>query len=1206
MAKQSNHFFIFIALCIFVMAASGGVVSAETSAAPTSIFVVDSTFDFPDLMDDGICLAPGGVCTLRAAIEEANRDATHDIIRFDLGGSASILPTSQLPTIRTKITIDGKHNPNDPANDNGSCPTATSQGSYGITLSGFNAPINSHGLVIGPAGDGTVIAGLNIVLWKGNTTLGGAGIFIDSNSDNNIIQCNHIGISNLPLSGSQNRSGIIVLGSSNEIGGTAVSDRNVILAEEDGIRVAALPDTANNNVIQGNYVGTNQSGTAAPGNMRHALVLGTDNNTVDNNILSGANLIGGKGLSLSGDSNTITNNKIGTDVAGSSPLPNSIGIEISKPSTGTYVNNTIGGSAATSNTIAFNGTGIIIRSSSSGSPTTVSYNSIHANTGSGIWLAEGAGNAIEFNDIYGNGGNGILIDGTPVSTRADVTSNVIYDNGLNGIHVDIGAGAVVSVVENSIYGNSKDGIATDATINIQSSEIYDNGELGIDIGNDGISPTNAPALTTIFQNGQVIGSYGSNSESATIEVFVSDSCDDQLSGGQPFGEGKTLHATVSVNKVNGEFDFATSPFPAGKVVTVLHRRSNSTTEFSNCVELGATTFVVNSTNNGGDTNPGDGFCATSVGGFCTLSAAIEEANALGGGPHRIEFDLGSGLKLLNPNEPLVVNTPLIIDGSTYDDGYCPRANGSVNLKIAVSGLLMNAGDSILTLGTGSDGSVVRGLALVVSKGDGIRVESDDNVIVCNLIGIQSDGNPGGNDDDGIDVRGNNTRIGSDDSFNNYADRNIIADNGDAGISVTGNATGTIINGNFIGTDLEGDGELANDFYGIYMASSANHTQVGGTRHESQNIIAGGSRDGIFISSSAYVTITENLIGELTNGTAAGNGRYGVQVSNSTNVAIGLNSRPNTVRDSGSHGVYIVDSAEIEISQNDLLEAGSAGNGSGIALIRSNAITIHNNDIYSNIGSGIYMHDAVSDVTARFNDIGISTARGATLGNSFDGIHVNVNVSDVTLSDNVLRYNNRNGVRVDNSSSGIVMLDNLIYENGSIGIDLGEDGITNNDLTPDADTGANGKTNFPIITSANATNNRIEADIKAKPNTEYVVQFFANSDCVSAPREGAVQSGERTVTTDSKGFAAVVALGGNGVNISEGDGVTATATESNGDGTSEFSVCFEALANAPTAVSLVAQAAPTQSLRMTGVLLVSLILLVLTHRISAEIRSGENQ
>src|SRR5262245_66461475 len=43
----------------------------------------------------------------------------------------------------------------------------------------------------------------------------------------------------------------------------------------------------------------------------------------------------------------------------------------------------------------------------------------------------------------------------------------------------------------------------------------------------------------------------------------------------------------------------------------------------------AATFVVNSTLDASDANPGNGICATS-GGVCTLRAAIEESNNLAG------------------------------------------------------------------------------------------------------------------------------------------------------------------------------------------------------------------------------------------------------------------------------------------------------------------------------------------------------------------------------------------------------------------------------------------------------------------------------------------------------------------------------------------------------------------------------------------------
>jgi len=54
----------------------------------------------------------------------------------------------------------------------------------------------------------------------------------------------------------------------------------------------------------------------------------------------------------------------------------------------------------------------------------------------------------------------------------------------------------------------------------------------------------------------------------------------------------------------------------------------------------AATFLVNSTTDAVDANPGNGVCATAAA-QCTLRAAIQEANVLGGGPHFITVPAGT-------------------------------------------------------------------------------------------------------------------------------------------------------------------------------------------------------------------------------------------------------------------------------------------------------------------------------------------------------------------------------------------------------------------------------------------------------------------------------------------------------------------------------------------------------------------------------------
>jgi len=78
-----------------------------------AIFVVNSTADGSDATPgDALCDVGGGVCTLRAAIEEANANAGADTIQFVIGsGPASIGPATPLDPVTETVTIDGTTQP---------------------------------------------------------------------------------------------------------------------------------------------------------------------------------------------------------------------------------------------------------------------------------------------------------------------------------------------------------------------------------------------------------------------------------------------------------------------------------------------------------------------------------------------------------------------------------------------------------------------------------------------------------------------------------------------------------------------------------------------------------------------------------------------------------------------------------------------------------------------------------------------------------------------------------------------------------------------------------------------------------------------------------------------------------------------------------------------------------------------------------------
>ncbi len=87
----------------------------------------------------------------------------------------------------------------------------------------------------------------------------------------------------------------------------------------------------------------------------------------------------------------------------------------------------------------------------------------------------------------------------------------------------------------------------------------------------------------------------------------------------------------------------------------------------------------------------------------------------------------------------------------------------------------------LELGPGSDGSTIKGLIVNRFSGNGIVVASDDNTIVCNFVGTDSNGQSDlGNGGNGILIlNAASNHVGGD----AIADRNIIAGNDGSGIQI---------------------------------------------------------------------------------------------------------------------------------------------------------------------------------------------------------------------------------------------------------------------------------------------------------------------------------------------------------------------------------------------------------------------------------------
>jgi CSLREA domain-containing protein len=259
---------------------------------------------------------------------------------------------------------------------------------------------------------------------------------------------------------------------------------------------------------------------------------------------------------------------------------------------------------------------------------------------------------------------------------------------------------------------------------------------------------------------------------------------------------------------------------------------------------------------------------------------------------------------------------------------------------------------------------------------------------------------------------------------------------------------------------------------------------------------------------------------------------------------------------------------------DGLEIGAGGGGSVIKGLVINRFSNQGIDVLSDAPTNVriegnFVGTDPSGTTALPNrgdgiemDASDSAVGGSTpakrnliSGNDVDGLSISGDAKEVRVEGNLVGTkadgigalaNLFNGVDVEGGTTGASILGNSIFSNGQLGIDLGVNGRTLNDLG-DADAGANGLQNFPVLTSAKtgSTATTITGKLNSKPNKTYNVQFFSNP----SGNEGKKFVGQKSVTTDGSGNVPFTFKPAS--KVAKGRTITATATDPAGN-TSEFS------------------------------------------------------
>ena len=364
-----------------------------------------------------------------------------------------------------------------------------------------------------------------------------------------------------------------------------------------------------------------------------------------------------------------------------------------------------------------------------------------------------------------------------------------------------------------------------------------------------------------------------------------------------------------------------------------------------------------------------------------------------------------------------------------------------------------------------------------------------------------------------------------------------------GIFIEGQG-GDVVRGNFIGTALTGaPPEHLNR--GVNALADAN--TIGGTTPAARNVIAG-----VLIAGSGNV-VAGNFIGtDPTGNNSLPNGQAGLVISGT---------------DSGTVGGTAAGAGNV-ISGNlkDGINISFASHYPPFTLIPSSSIDLAGNFIGTDPTGTIPLPNAGDGISI---DGGMNITIGGT----------------AACAGNVIAFNGKAGVDIPAASPsllayfnnvGNLISGNSIFANVGLGIDLGDDGVNDNNPAG-SPTGPNLLQPYPVLTSASigANGTAIAGTLDAAPSTSYTVEFFSNP--VADPSgfgQGKTYLGSTVVTTDASARASFTFAA---PTVPPGQAISATATDPNGN-TSEFARDVTSAIMpptvSPTSTTLIGPSAPS--------------------------------
>ncbi len=534
----------------------------------------------------------------------------------------------------------------------------------------------------------------------------------------------------------------------------------------------------------------------------------------------------------------------------------------------------------------------------------------------------------------------------------------------------------------------------------------------------------------------------------------------------------------------------------------------------------------------------------------SMRSAMTSANS-NSGLDTINFNIsGSGPFTIKPTTKFPdISDSIYIDGFSQS-GASRSSTGNHTIMIELDGSSITLSSTPwsqhgLKLITGSDGSIIRGLAITYFPGSGIDVNGNiKNIrIESNFIGLNAAGTTGkGNllygivlrDGDSITVGGSSRSAANVISGNGIEGTGYIdssAGNG-YGVEIKNAVTVVTIENNFIGTNPAGTAIIAtssapgNDPT-AQTTTASNRVGIsirGSGVLVKDNIIANIATN-INISSTSSTdnnTIIGNYIGLQLNGTSSftSNAGIGVYIWTGRMNTIGGSSSSDRNYISVGNSAAIVIKGDANTVQGNYIGTDTSGKAkpSGYSYGNARGIDLINgadsNQVLSNVigyskyaGMNIYSDYNI----VRSNYVGVDS-KGNKISNRYEGIRLRSGANNNliggknggnTIVNNITpTWKLSGGLTIEGSAKDNPILDNSIYNTGptagtvdQLAVDLNINGVTLNDAG-DTDTGPNNQLNYPEIQSMSYSEGNMTIsfflDVSTTGLQGFRVQFYDNT------------------------------------------------------------------------------------------------------------------